>query len=461
MKIKMRKQVQIVFLLTLFLFSAEVFSQKEDNVIQVESQDDLGDVTDAFQENFFEALKQKAIENHDKAIAALVKCLAIDSSEPVVYLELGKNYNAMEKFDEAAAYLEKARAASPANLAILEELYQTYYSSKDFKKALPVVVELKNLNPSFSEDLANLYIINEEYEKALELLDSLDRQWGNSTYRNGLRHQVYNQTGNTDAYAQDLRSRIDENPQDEQNYLSLIYIYSEEGNTEKAFETARELQEMNPSSELVHLALYKFYLTEKNTEKAVESMKVIFRSEEIDEETKYKVLNDFLIFVAENPSLENDLIGIVQIFSENGAKRGVFRQLGNFFLELNQRERSLEFFEKALGKEMGDFTAIRNTLLLQLEFEKFQAAAELSEKAIGNYPSQPLLYLFNGTALNGTGAYKKAEEMLLFGLDYIIDDPGMEARFYEQLAVTYTGLREEKKAGEVRQKLTELKKQID
>jgi hypothetical protein len=57
--------------------------------------DDLGDVSDAFQENFFEALKQKAIENYELALDALKRAEKAAKKEThkeaVVYFLIGKN----------------------------------------------------------------------------------------------------------------------------------------------------------------------------------------------------------------------------------------------------------------------------------------------------------------------------------------------------------------------------------
>ena len=445
--------------MALLVFSAEGFSQEEKNVIQVESRDDLGSVTDAFQENFFEALKQKAIENHEKAIVALIKCLAIDDSETVVYLELGKNHNALEEYQEAVSYLEKARQSEPENEAILAELYQAYFMDKQFEQALPVVKELAGVNPAFSEDLANLYVINEKYDEALQLLDDLDEQWGHSSYRNGLRNQIYARTGDVQGHVEDLKRRIEEDPKDEKNYLNLIFVYSEQGNTEEAFEVAKRLQEMNPGSELVHLALYKFHLTAEDSDKAVSSMKIIFNSEEIDQETKFKVLNDFLMYVADNPELEPDLMEMVKLFSREEGSTEIYGQLGEFYLGLKKEDEALKYFEMALSEEISNFDILKKTLRLQLEKNDSQAAADLSERALGSFPSQPLLYLMNGTALNQLGRFKDAEEILTFGLDYLFEDPAMEAEFYRQLATSQKGLQNSEKAAEFNKRAAQLEKQ--
>ena len=448
----MKKQIGILSFLGLMSFSIPVLAQEPDKPVVQVATDELGDVTDAFQEHFFEALKQKAIENHEKAITSLVQALSLNSGEPVVYLELGKNFNALKDFNQAAVYLEKGRTAAPGNEGMLEELYNTYYLSKQFGKALPVVRELSMVDKSFSEDLVNLYIMNEEFETALQLLDSLDEARGSSTYRESLRRQVYARTNNVAAQIEDLEKKIAENPQDEQNYLNLIFVYSENSNAEKAFETAQQLLAVNPDSELVHLALYKFYMNEGRSKEAIESMNILLGSQAIDEVTKYQALNDFLIYVTENPELETELVDLVEVFSEDENNNKVYKQLGTFFLEKGNNEQALYYFNLALESESGDFGLYKEVLNMQLASEAFADAVELSERALEIFPTQAWLYYVNGEAYNKLSEYGKAVEILEIGLDFVIDDKPLETDFFRSLSEAYKGLGKTEKAAEFQKK---------
>ncbi len=453
----MKKQIKISFL-SLALLSAVAFSQEKQKPVAEMQAEELGQNTDAFQEHFFEALKQKAIENYERAIDELVQCLSIEAL-PVVYLELGKNHNALSNYSEAAAYLEKGRKLAPNQKTLLEELYNTYFLSEDHQNALPVVQDLVKLDNSYYEDLANLLMLNEKYDAALSLLDSLDRERGNSTYRETIRRQIYARTNNVDAQIDDLQKNISENPQQEQDYLNLIFVYSENGEVDKAFETAQKLLKVNPDSELVHLALYKFYITGNEPDKAVNSMRILLGSDQIDEVTKYQALNDFLLFVAENPDLEEQLVDLVKIFSENENNTQVYKQLGDFFLEKGKKGPALEYYNIALNNESGDFGLYREVIKMQLESENYSEVAKLSGKALEIFPSQPWLYLANAKAEIGLGNFKEAEEALLTGQDFLIDDPDMEAEFYRQFALAYAGLGATQKAAEFEKRAKELKTQ--
>ena len=70
--------------------------------------DDLGNNENKFQEYFFEAIKQKGIENYEKAIEYVQKCIQINPEEASLYFELGKNHNKLGNSVLAANALKKA-----------------------------------------------------------------------------------------------------------------------------------------------------------------------------------------------------------------------------------------------------------------------------------------------------------------------------------------------------------------
>lgn len=436
-------------------------AQEETNAPGVVNQDDLGNVTDEFQESFFEALKQKGIENYGKAITALENCRKLQPNNAVVYFELGKNYSALEDYELAAQNLQKAKELAPDRIEIPVELYHTYMAAKDYPAAISEVKSLIKRDDSYSEDLANLYLLSSEYDKALEMLDELDRKNGRSSYRDAMRRQIYAKTNNTEGQVGNLEEAIAKDPENEQNYLNLIYIYSENGQDEEAFQVAQQSLEANPGSTLVHLALYKFYLERGNPEEAINSMKTVFGSEEIDPESKYKVLNDFLMFVNEHPDYEDDLLEVSKMLSEEEQIPKLYQQLGEYYLKKGRKEDALNYFELGLGQNPDNFDLLKSTISLQIEFAKFEKAKTMSDEGIEIFPAQPVFYLLKGVTLNKLQEYSEAEEILKFGLDYLIDDKQMERDFYSELVISYRGQQQEDKAGEYQQKADALEKELN
>lgn len=407
--------------------------------------DDLGNNEDRFQELFYEALKQKGIENYDRSIEALLKCIDIDNSVPVLYFELGKNYMQLKNFGATEDALKEAVDKDLYNEWFLDELYGFYASQNDYKNAIKTVKQLVKYNPNYREDLASLYIKSERYNDALEILDELDKEFGISVSRDLMRNRIYEITGRKKDQIKNLEKRVENNPEKESNYLALIFRYSENNEKEKAFETAKELLKINPESQLVHLALYKFYLDDNNAEKAIESMKIVIKSTQIKPEAKLRVLTDFVQFVGDNPQYEADLVEATTIVSNTNNSKTLI-ELGQYHLTKSNKVKALEYFETALQLEPQNFNVLRNVLLLYLDLKKYSIAEEKSSEVLNEYPSQPLFYLVNGVALNELNQPNKALESLEAGLDYIIDDTKMEADFYNQLSKAHTLLNNTVKA---------------
>ncbi|MEL0455234.1 tetratricopeptide repeat protein [Flavobacteriaceae bacterium SZ-1-7] len=448
------------FYIAVFFFG--IFFVSQVNYAQVDSgikpDDDLGNNEDDFQELFYEGLKEKAIENYDKAAEAFLKCIEIDKSVAVVYFEMGKCYMKLKNFGAAEDALKEAVRLTPDNEWYLDELYGFYVSQNDYDRAIKAVKQLVKYHPDYKEDLASLYVQTQKYDKALEILDELDAEFGTSLSRDVMRNRIYEATGRKRDQIKNLEERVENNPEKESNYLALIFRYSENNEKDKAFETAKELLKINPNSQLVHLALYKFYLDDNDAEKAIESMKIVVKSNEIKPEAKLKVLTDFVKFVGEYPEYEEDLIQATAMVSDANNSKTVI-ELGQYYLAKNNKEKALEYFEAALKLEPNNFGVLRNVMLLYIDLKKFDLAKAKSNESLEKYPSQPLFYLINGVALNELNQPKKAVESLEMGLDFIIENPKMEVDFYHQLSRAYTLLNNTTKAKTFSEKAKQIEPQ--
>lgn len=420
--------------------------------------DDLGNVEDEYQEYFFEALKQKGIENYNRAVEALQKCLSLNSKKPVVYFELGKNYNTLKNYVEAERVLKKAISMQPDNVWFLDELYETYYQQNDLEKAVTTLKELIKYHPDYKEDLASIYTTKGDYTKALQLLDELDAEFGTSPSRVDIRNTIYNASGNAAERITYLEQQVKNNPRNEENHLKLIYRYSESGEKEKAYKTAQNLLNTIPNSELVHLALYKFHLDDGKPQEAIQSIKKVLSSIDINTDSKSKVIKDFTNFVAKNPEYEADLLDIINAIVADKDQQ-TLTNLGQYYRNTGDKSKALANYKEALKQNPNDFKLIKEVLLLQLETNNFNAVIAESESAIELYPVQPILYLVNGVAQNKLGNYDNAVENLELGLDFLVENPTMEADFYSELSIAYKGLNNINKSNTFANKAKSLKAQ--
>ncbi|WP_340064243.1 hypothetical protein [Ascidiimonas aurantiaca] len=172
--------------ISLFISSSITYAQEPEVSADVSNEI----VTDAFQEQFFEGLKQHAIENYEKAIAAFLNCKNIDPENTVVDFELGKNYLKLHQYYKAEDHILKAVNADPANTWYLDVLFKVYEMQNATHKAIELAERLADTNDRYKESLASLYTRSGAFDKALTLLDELDAEQGVTVSRRNLRSQL-------------------------------------------------------------------------------------------------------------------------------------------------------------------------------------------------------------------------------------------------------------------------------
>ena len=114
----------IVAILVMGFFGIPTFVQAQ------AEPEEIAMATNEFQDSFYEALKQKGIENYDKAIVSLEKCLKSQPDDAAVHYELGKNYLALKNYESAYASFEKATSIDPKNKWFWVGMYDVTYATK-------------------------------------------------------------------------------------------------------------------------------------------------------------------------------------------------------------------------------------------------------------------------------------------------------------------------------------------
>jgi len=89
--------------------------------------------------------------------------------------------------------------------------------------------------------------------------------------------------------------------------------------------------------------------------------------------------------------------------------------------------------------------------------KQFTNLVTITKQGLDYFPTQPVLYYNNGLALNKTKKYSEAVAVLTIGIDFVIDNPSLQIKFYNELAKSYAGLNQPKNAQKFKQKAVLLK----
>ena len=393
-------------------------------------------VDNEFENNFYEALKQKAIENYDKAIISLDKCLQKEPNNPEVYYQLGINYLNQKNYGEAENAFQKAVDLEPKQRWYWNGLYDVYFQTRNFNKSIIIVEKLVTFDANMKEDLVSLYMTTQQFDKAKIVIDDIESKGTLSKAMESYQMQIQSMQKGVKPKVADLEVAIKNNPNVEQNYIDLIYQYSTENQEQKAFETALLLEKEIPNSDLAHVSLVKFHINANDIAKATESYKRVVKSSKIDFKIKQRVLNEYLIFATKNPQLLTEIDNTLTYF-DNNVGMDVNKELGKFFYNKNNFELAQKYMEKSNANDIEAIDLLLNIYDFNKQFEKM---VKKSEEYIDLFPTKANLYYYAGKGNNNLKNFKKAKDFLEMGIEYVIDNPNLEAGFCKQFIFCADGL---------------------
>ena len=425
----MKKITFIVFYIFFLTFSFGNYAFGQENP------EDLALVDNKIEDDFYEALEQRGIENYDKAIVSIQKCLEKEPKNAAFYYELGKNQLDLKNHIEAEAAFKKAVEFDNKQRWYWNGLYDVYFQTKAYEKAIPVVQKLIEFDPNMREDLVSLYMNTNKKEQALILLKEMEATSYLSRTMVFYKLKLEESSEFAKPKKETLEEGIKKNPKYEQNYIDLIVLYTSFNQEDKAFDVAKRLEKEIPNSDWAHVTLVKFYLDKNEGTNASQSMFKVLGNDKIDLKIKHRVFNEFLIFAIKNPEFFKDVDEAIPYFNSD-ADLNVSKEVGKFFWTKKDFEKAVYYFEKALKANAQDVELMEYYLNVLIQKEDYIAVIPKAEDFLELYPTQPSFYFYAGFASNKISQFKKAKDFLESGLDFVVDDKAIERDFYTQLIIS-------------------------
>lgn len=151
-----------------------IYGQEEQGLdIEQSSEVFLEDYSDAFQESFFEGLKQKGIQNYDRAIIAFMECKRLEPENNVVDFELSKSFLLDKKFMEAQQYAIATVVSNPDNYWYAENLINIVEAKKGVLNQIKSDIPWEN--QQLRKNIAEIYYRQKDYQTAKFVLEDLKK----------------------------------------------------------------------------------------------------------------------------------------------------------------------------------------------------------------------------------------------------------------------------------------------
>jgi tetratricopeptide (TPR) repeat protein len=285
----MNKVFFLVMVWVGFYTTIPSYGQK-DQPIDVEQSAEvfLEEYSDAFQENFFEGLKQKGIQNYDRAITFFMECKRLQPENRVVAFELAKSHLLYKQLQLAQEYAIEALNGSPENYWYAEILSEILEAKKSILDE--VTQELPWNNPDLRRNMAEIYFKKGDYQSAKTILRGLKEKSKHDFLEKRIMDSIAKQESKKQPPVIPASTAPNESVSEVENYKARIkQLLEDETDVQMVLQTSEEAMESFPTQPYFYYANgYALNRLQKN-EEAIE------------------VLETALDYLFDNISLENNI----------------------------------------------------------------------------------------------------------------------------------------------------------
>ena len=404
---------------------------------------DIDPPNNKYIEIFHEGVRLKSTGRIEEAIEKFQECLLIKQNDDAVYYALSKLELMLDNKDASSTYILKAAEIDPDNTWYIQELAYMYMDQKDYTNALKNFDKLTEIEPGNIDWLygtAQASMESGNLDKCIESMNRIEDQMGLNPQVSLQKYSIYMEAGKKDEAFNELVKAREVFPNEPSLIGTQVDFYYQTNQPDKAANMLEELVKADPNNGRAHLALADVYRKEGNETKAFESLKMAFRSDNVDVDTKMGIL----IKVHETSyEIDPEIYELVDIMVEKYPNEAKAHSIhGDYLLSAEKEDEALAAYKKALEFDANQYPIWNKVLIMEYQQGKHEDLYQDSKRCLELFPSIGTVYLLNGVSANQTKRYSEAFEVLSVGKEMVYNDKAISAEFLGQLGEASFGLKE-------------------
>lgn len=441
----MKKGLALIFI---FFLVIHVFADKKKKVENIQELDEKGRLE--FDYSFMEGVRSKIIGDYQGALGWFDNCLKILPSSPVVKYEIAGILAFKEDFNGALQLAREAVAGNLDNMWYKVLLANVLQKKAMIEEACYVYADIIAKYPNKEEFYlieADLYASVEKWQKAIEVYDRYENQYGITEPVSIQKIKLYTKLDDAKKASNELLKLIRKFP-DRSEYLSLLAeLYFNYNQDKKGLQILDRLLKADPANGFVHFYLADYYRSKKELKLADEHTQSAIVSDKIENGYKIQyilklILNPDTTLVTE-AELDAYMDLLMQKYSDDLAVRALHSDFLKKDQKLSEAKKELEYI---LSKDQNNYLIWEELLLLCNETSDTACMYSKSIEAIKYFPEQPLPYALAGISLMMRKNFKEALPYFEEGNKLTDDKMALKSQFYSYMADCYYNLDSVEKA---------------
>lgn len=389
---------------------------------------------DAF---FLEAMMQRQKGNNDAAFDLLRHCIKINPQAAEAYFYLAQYYQLMRNDSIAQQCYMKAAELEPKNPTFLETVAQTYISQQDFPKAIAAVEQLYNQDKSRDELLEMLYELYQQTgdnDKAIETLNRIEAAEGKSERLSYAKSEIYTKLGNKQAAIAEMEALALKYPNDlnyKGMYADMLLRNDEES---LALQLYNEILAEEPDNTRAQVSLLGYFRVEGEVEKADSMAEQILMNHNTTTEQRIYLMRQM---VSDSERTDGDSARILALFHKMLAQPQQNADIATLcaaYMDLKKMPRdSVKTMLQTVLSIAPDNAAARLQLVsFAWDRKDFDEVITLCQDARQYNPEEMAFYYYQGMAYYQQEDQERALNAFQNGIGVITQDsnPDIVSDFY-------------------------------
>lgn len=416
----MKILTQILFVTFLFGVGCKTLDQKQ-NLSQSLSYTQQT----AFDKVFFEASKQKILNNREKALTLYSEALRLNSSCHACMYELSVLNYEKKNYLSALDYSQKAVINSTEyNAWYFNLVAKSCTKLGMFAQSAAVFSDMTTFEPDERSNYlraADAYSRIRSFDKAVLILQKMQNHFGIEHASSMKLESIFSSMGETEKAIEELK-RISAKYPRKIIYLGRMSdIYLRNQQVEEAISILNEIIEIDSTSGKANFALYLIYLG-KNDSQSFKYLKKSLESDDINLDTKLQAISPLLKAIKSDSQKKIELKDLSStILKSYPSKPEIYFFVADMHIELGDFKLARSYTRKALLRDSLSYAIWKKIIYLDERLFDYHQQLKDVNKALYLFPNIARLYFVKSKALIELSEYESALKSVSEGLDFAVD----------------------------------------
>ena len=358
---------------------------------------------------FLEAARLKVQKDYDAAFDVLQHCLTINPNASSALYEMAQYYMYLKQVPLGQAALEKAVENAPHNYWYAQGLANLYMQQNETERAAAL---LENMAVRFSDKLDPLYNLleiynrQEEYDKVIGILNKLEERMGKNEQLSMEKFRIYLQKKDDKSAFHEIESLVEEYPNDMRYQVVLGDVYMQNGKKQEAYDAYQKVLAVEPDNPMALFSMASYYEQTGQKELYQQQLDTLLLNKKVTSDTKISVMRQV---IAENEqSSAKDSTQVIALFDRMMKQDMDDPQIpmlySQYLLSKNMEQEAVPVLEQVVDLDPTNKAARLMLVSAAVKKEDYKQIIKVCEPGIEATPDALELYYYLAIA------YHQAEQ---------------------------------------------------